>query len=837
MDNQLEKVDGLNLYYYYLTERLGNKGGTMRGKTILIIFLILLILIVLAWYKLCRGKVEPEKVIPLVAIYDSSGAKIEKLHAMDTMYVGIRDLEPDTRYDIRVLRSDDYEVSFAQLQTNMEGIIAPTPVWYDIGVEYDDGSRTGRFYISDLLKYKYELNVKGPELDIDIPIEILADLRKPIIFSADQEGHPLNSFLKGNQDVYAVGKNFPAGSTIRVYVVDDQYTWEDGDPLVDVSGGFQAVELEPNQTEFKVKVWDGEATNVGSNDIVADSMPFDGEYSGGNPEPKDGGSDVGFCVQLLSGSSHVEQQMTCKAPSPPPPAMPNPKYKDHFAASEPVWVAINPTVQGQSYGGKSARIYVIKHLPKSSYTHGMKLTDVSGGYNTAVIQPGCANVNYHLVWNNPTAGNYDVVVDFTPFGVYDKGTDIVDMLEPIGLLVGAPDIEARRIQFNWGAGSKAVNLKDHTTNVAVPVPEWDKTLNRKEPAAYIRGIPITVKVQFYKASSSIPNTVVVWADLGSGIALAPQTVTFSGAQSAYVSFTTSTSLSNWVGKHDMIWQWYYAVPPSPPSVQTPMNATDHTVCTTYKNALVNPAYKKPMLWTSQWARYLSDEKAICDAVIKKLPQSGLKYGEKAWNVDSMLDIGGGMCGGWYKMFAHMAGCQGVFVYEKYYRLQNNAAPSPEVKWQAIVIKDPGLNRTIPGYGSMVGFYDADSVYPYPASSDIAHRPTERRYNFWAGDGHCINFLEYKGSIYLYDPSFGTGPFNNTFTTIPSGSLKGTALTNFRKNYHDMAIDYMKGNIEYNDGISGNPKTYWNQLCIKTTLIPDLRIAGDPTSFEIHYSWL
>jgi len=136
----------------------------------------------------------------------------------------------------------------------------------------------------------------------------------------------------------------------------------------------------------------------------------------------------------------------------------------------------------------------------------------------------------------------------------------------------------------------------------------------------------------------------------------------------------------------------------------------------------------------------------------------------------------------------------------------------------------------------VGFYDVDSVYPYPSVGDIVHRPNDKRYDFVAGDGHCINFLEYQGNLYLYDPSFGKGPFANTFTTLPSGDTTGTTLTNFRINYHDIAIDYMEGKIEFDDGVSGNPPSYWYGLCIKTTLIPDLRDPNDTTSFEIHYKW-
>ena len=176
----------------------------------------------------------------------------------------------------------------------------------------------------------------------------------------------------------------------------------------------------------------------------------------------------------------------------------------------------------------------------------------------------------------------------------------------------------------------------------------------------------------------------------------------------------------------------------------------------------------------------------------------------------------------------MAACQGVLADKRCYLLQNDAAASPEVKWNAIVIKAGGLNQPQPT-ASAFNWLDVDTVYPSPSSGDITYH-NEKRYHFYSpGDGHCINFLQYNGTLYLYDASFGIGPFANTFTRLPSGSLTGTALTNFRTNYHDQTIDYMYGNIKKSDN------TY-QQLTIKTTLITDLRNPSDPSSYEIKYNW-
>ncbi len=798
----------------------------MTVRKLLIVLLLVAVIIFLALFlRECREK--PPAESPIV-IFDSHGNKVSKVNVLDTVLVQVEDMAPSTHYDIRLMRSDGMEISHARLTSDRNGVIPPTPLWHDVGVTYEKGSRTGVLNIEEMLSYKYRVVVSGLKREFTLPMDI-AEL-KPQIFSADENGNPLNGFRKGSEGVYVVGRNFPPGTVIRLYVVDDRYSWEHGDDLMDVTGGYTEVTLAAGETGFKAKVWDEGQARLGSYDIIADSLPMDGLYSATNTDPNDGDGSTGFVIQDEPGPDHIEQAVTCQAPSPPPPVAPNPRYKDAFAVGEEIWVAVNPLTQGQNYTGMNARIYVTNHIPEASYVHGMALNDASGGFETTVIQPGCANVNYNLIWPNPTAGKYDVVIDFEPFGFYDKGTDIVDMLEPVGLLVGDPDIAVSRIQFNWGAGSGAANLIDHVTNAAVPAPEWDGAANINEPAAYVRGSTITVKAQFHKNTAAAPDTAVIWAEAaGYGISLAPQTVNFGGASdSAYVDFTITTPLINYVNKNDIIWQWYYAEPPYPGSVQNPMNVSSHTICTTFSSPLDSPVYKMPMLWTSEWARYKSNEKAIVDAIIAKLHLSGLKYGVSGWEIDNMLDNGGGMCGGWRKLFAHMAAAQGVNLYQRCYILKNDAAPSPEIKWDSIVIKDGGLNQTQPTRPAAT-YSDVDAVYPDPSTADITSR-TEKRYRFYApGDGHCIDFLQYQGTIYLYDPSFGKGPFANTFASVPSGTATGTSLTDFRANYHDTAIDYMMGNIRLSDGSH-------QYLTIKTGLIPDLRTPGDPASFEMHYEW-
>jgi len=396
-----------------------------------------------------------------------------------------------------------------------------------------------------------------------------------------------------------------------------------------------------------------------------------------------------------------------------------------------------------------------------------------------------------------------------------------------------PYIRVEKIAFYWGPSSTAVQMIDHVTDEVLPAPEWDYSAEINEPACYVRGTRIVIQAKFRLLGYY--NVIKGARILASGSlgGLGEKPVTFSNGWSSYVSFTTAEPLPDVVSVNNITWDWWYrdingwGTPP----VKMDVSST-HEVFAVWKNPLDPPIYESVAKWTTQWAAGAGETnttKDIADAIISKVHLSGLHYGYPAWTVDGILDIGGGMCGGWYKMFHEMCGDQGVFVYDRCYILKRDAAPSPETKWIGIVIKNPGLNNPEPTWPYR-WWYDVDTEYPYPDDSDV-HEVYEKRYIFYSpGDGHCINFLLYEGKVYLYDASFGTGPWPDTFDHIPSGDYKGTALHNFRVNYHDMAIDHMEGTIYMSDAST-------RTLDVKSSLIPDLRAPSDPATFEMHYYFM
>lgn len=214
------------------------------------------------------------------------------------------------------------------------------------------------------------------------------------------------------------------------------------------------------------------------------------------------------------------------------------------------------------------------------------------------------------------------------------------------------------------------------------------------------------------------------------------------------------------------------------------------------------AYKALVEWTCRWAARQDDEKDICDAIIRNVGSSGLRYG---WplpvrGVRSLLRRGGGMCGDWYKAFQQMAHCQGVFVHRRGFAVDWRRLPNGEELWCAIVIRDGGLNQAEPTFAASE-FHDNDAGFPVTAPVALTTR-VERRYRFWGipnyvYDGHCVNFLEYRGGLYLDDASFGAGPFLID-APLPAADANaahgGPQLASFKARYLDGAVDYMLGSL-------------------------------------------
>jgi len=106
--------------------------------------------------------------------------------------------------------------------------------------------------------------------------------------------------------------------------------------------------------------------------------------------------------------------------------------KNTFAPTESVYVTVAAT-------GKNVTFYVV--ADQSVWNNGAVLSDVSGGAEQLILDPG-PGIQVVQVWAPPLAlGNYDIVEDTNNNGLYDAGADGIDSVAEVGFVSGyAPPV-------------------------------------------------------------------------------------------------------------------------------------------------------------------------------------------------------------------------------------------------------------------------------------------------------------------------------------------------------------------------------------------------------------
>ena len=518
-----------------------------------------------------------------IELTNSHGQPAERFALLDSVFASFRNLRPDTTYEVRVVRSDEEEIARLVTKSDVRGTIPTTVLWWDVGVEYDD-RRAGRLNYE--MPYQDEFVVRlsrGGTVVAEAAFGLTPiEESGPIVFACNVDGDPQNGFDAYTDEVYARGIGFPAGSIVHLHAVVDQASWRPADELNPENGESVIVELGPRESEFLVPLWSETAVRPGAYDLVAEYRNANGLYD--RMDVIDMHYGVGFTVigtkSVASAgegeaTQHVEEPLACQKP--PTDATgnvigaPNPSFVDTFSPKDEVWVAVNPTAGGGNYAAQIATIWVVKARPSTDWDTPATsvLSKTHPGYRAhkhVAIQPGCANVNYHQLWAGPSVGDYDIVVDFTPFGTYDKGIDIIDGVKETGFKVPGQWISLYGVSLNHAAsgGQDAIDIrKSKTTDVLVPEYLRGK---RTDPAAYVINQTITIKAVF-EADTSVSSAEIRGVSLGQLGDTGTKSATFKLRNDPYnpgtqkwlseeIVFQISGTAPGSIRRFDQRWQWY-----------------------------------------------------------------------------------------------------------------------------------------------------------------------------------------------------------------------------------------------------------------------------------------
>lgn len=384
----------------------------------------------------------------------------------------------------------------------------------------------------------------------------------------------------------------------------------------------------------------------------------------------------------------------------------------------------------------------------------------------------------------------------------------------------SPSFTIHSIGFAHATSRHAIPLRRPETNGFITSPEWVAG-SASEPVAYVRRARPTIRVVFRRGPGSrAPGArVLIGARSRRGPGVAPRMVRLrfgaSGLSGAYL-FTLDAPLPPKSGLLRLRWEWHAREE----NRRAFIGRSDHDIFLAWKRpieavhwhshaerAAARPGqlagrwtYVPVMQWACSWAGGKDGGKSICDAIIANVSRSRLKYAVAAWTVHDMLRLGGGYCGGWYRMFQALAGSQGVLVERRTFLVDWPVVETPQVRWCAIVVSNPGVNRSEPVDGASE-FHDANS---HPLRTCPVANLRERRYRFWGSpgkqaDGHCINFLRHQGRYYLYDACFfDHGIALRQFQlprTAAAAPLPVSRLGSFKPAYLDRAVDHMLGSVK------------------------------------------
>jgi len=214
--------------------------------------------------------------LPVIEIYNSNLEKTRKLLPNDTLFVEVGGLKPFDVYEVTCEDPEGKTITVLNAQADENGMISPSPLWYDIGFKRDTG--TGKPVLAseaELGLSAFNINVKNVDLEgktnLTLPFWIVynTDIARPqpIVMAMNSALELENSFDTADaarNKLYVKVANLkdlpPGNTTATVYIVPYKGTaFLDGDPISPVY-----LEQEFSVADLKAGVQITEADNESS---------------------------------------------------------------------------------------------------------------------------------------------------------------------------------------------------------------------------------------------------------------------------------------------------------------------------------------------------------------------------------------------------------------------------------------------------------------------------------------------------------------------------------------------------------------------------------------------
>lgn len=453
-----------------------------------------------------------------LTFYDAQDRRIDKLQAGDTLAIAVSKIPALRQVQLRIVDDTGQEWAYARLSSDAKGEVPRTVVWYNTGVI---GTTSRRIETTPDPAFKvferayefwrahrafvevyddHDQRVGEVELPIDSPRS------RPLLYPSTKDGVLMNAMKVRKDAFYVTGTGFPAGSTVEIFVVENRYAWQKGDPFQDLSGKgatseVDVVQLAPLQTSFTIEAWPFDRLRSGRYDLIA-------RVEGPSTHPDlpllnstvqtletedvvSFGADTGVALFEIVGG-HIVMEIAGRSLDTLPWYDSSWfEFSDVFERGQTVFGAVDPTDFPSSHpGGEYAAYFVVKAQPASYWdAPNPVLTDISGpGMSSqpeiAQVKYSCINLTRTAIWPNAQPpgclSDYQVIVDFgaapaTSSGAYvfdneyDLGNDFIDRYPGTGFTV----VNSPSTCCTFGIGRQ--DYYNETLGGGDPNEAWDMT--------------------------------------------------------------------------------------------------------------------------------------------------------------------------------------------------------------------------------------------------------------------------------------------------------------------------------------------------------------------------
>jgi hypothetical protein len=155
--------------------------------------------------------------IALIQIYNSNHEKTNKLQPNDTLYVEVQGLAPLGYYKVEALDPSNNPITMMTAQADENGVIVPTPLWYDIGFKKvtDDQGNIKAVLPTDSELGLNAFNIHVVSLEEDAKALTMTDFKLPffVVYKTD---------ISRPQPIVMAGKNVPVNLSSE-FVLENAY--------------------------------------------------------------------------------------------------------------------------------------------------------------------------------------------------------------------------------------------------------------------------------------------------------------------------------------------------------------------------------------------------------------------------------------------------------------------------------------------------------------------------------------------------------------------------------------------------------------------------------------